>query len=252
LIASARAQQRVTDLGFYIAYREQLLRNDTSTAAQAVADYYNALATATTADRAAVVAALEKVIADWVILRRANWLNIRIAAEIEQLKADLNANLEKLRQQIEENIRIAWEETKAAIRAYIETKLEQLRNAIADALSRIRCDVGQVTIVYQDGADGRASITITGLVCYATDKNDEEIKAFACASLRALIATQVGVTRIDAYSCVSQLKRSLQDPSQTSGTYVIQGQDPNPPAPSSSSTLVVGLFLTLFFALFHF
>jgi hypothetical protein len=251
LIASARAQQRAVDLGFYVAYREQVLRNDTVLAAQAVAAYYNALATGAQTDRAAVVAALDKVIADWVLLRRSRWLQERISAEIEQLKTDLAANLEKLRKQVEENIRIAWEETKQAIRDWINLKLEQLRNAIAEALSRIRCDVGAVTIQYADNADGRATVTIGGLVCYATDKTDEEIKLFACASLRALFSTNVGVTRIEAYTCVSQLKRSLLDASATTGTYVIQGQDPNPPVTSSSSALVAGLFLALL-ALFHF
>jgi len=260
-VAAARALQTTKDVQFYVAEKQQDATAAVSDAIVAVTAWLNAINTGATvaviADaRAAAEAKLLIVVQYQIDLRRAKAIETQVKAEIEAIRAELEAA--KIR--LANAVAIAWTEARAQLIAHFEftvAKVEENKRRLADALAAIRCDTVNATFtatLQGDQATGAVKVEFRGIRCYDTRS---DLSAFFCAAIRAWVLTEGAAVRADSYTCVAVAKkRSLEQTGTDMSADLVAAEQTSPvapPTPISASSSVVACFILLALCvLFHF
>jgi hypothetical protein len=252
------ATQRAVELEFFIAIREQKLREAIVKFVNASLEYFRAVdAQATAAVLTEKKAIAEEAFVAWatahiIYNRSIRWREL-FRAEAEALRARINKAIEDLRNAI----RQAWADVVTAVAAWFQKTQEEIRARVAAALEAIRCDTAAATVTFNKN-DGEATFTASyaGIVCYDTSRSADELRAFACGALRAQFVTEIGTTDATAYGCVAvaSKKRDALQTGETMDVTINGAAPPEPaPGPQSSGVSITACFLLLLLSvLLHF
>jgi len=259
-VNTQRAIQLAADASFYVTYEQQKQRESwlaTSNAVYAYLVAVNANANDVAAKRTAAEAAVRASVIAAIDVRRAEAVKAQVAIEIEAIKD----RLAQAKIDAEAAAQRAWADIRAAlIAAYKDqiNQLEEYRQRIAEYLAGIRCDASSATITLNtdtNNVNADVTIQVRGIKCYDSSRNDADLKALFCASLKAYFIAEGATATVDTYGCTIVNQKRALDQSGSSIDADMTASDPSSePAPgtNASANVVACIFVLLFAMLFHF